>query len=106
MKHSWMLLLTWAFCISPSVGQAQKTNHPFVATTFQKNKVIVVSADGKVVADAWTIENGMLTPTLKVKRATIEERYAPHVDGWYAHERRVLRRREHRDGRVEALEGE
>jgi len=43
-----------------------------------------------VVADAWTIENGMLTPTLKVKRATIEERYAPHVEGWYAHERRVL----------------
>ena len=37
-----------------------------------------------VVPDVWTIENGMLTPTMKLRRGQIEERYAPQVDGWYA----------------------
>jgi long-subunit acyl-CoA synthetase (AMP-forming) len=43
-----------------------------------------------VTRDAWTIENGMLTPTMKVKRATIEERYAGRVEGWYGERARVL----------------
>jgi long-subunit acyl-CoA synthetase (AMP-forming) len=37
-----------------------------------------------VVRDAWTIENGMLTPSLKIKRNALESRYAARVDGWYA----------------------
>ena len=43
-----------------------------------------------VTRDAWTIENGLLTPTMKVKRAAIEERYAARVEGWYADRARVL----------------
>jgi len=43
-----------------------------------------------VTADAWTIDNGMLTPTMKVRRAAIEERYSPRVDAWYAERARVL----------------
>ncbi len=31
----------------------------------------------------WTIENGMLTPTMKIKRHSIEETYAPSADAWY-----------------------
>jgi long-subunit acyl-CoA synthetase (AMP-forming) len=37
-----------------------------------------------VVAEPWTIENGALTPTMKVKRGVIEELVAARVDGWYA----------------------
>jgi long-chain acyl-CoA synthetase len=37
-----------------------------------------------VVREEWTVENGLLTPTLKLKRHAIEERYGPHVDGWYS----------------------
>jgi long-subunit acyl-CoA synthetase (AMP-forming) len=37
-----------------------------------------------VIGDAWTIENGMLTPSLKIKRNALESRYASKVDGWYA----------------------
>ncbi|GAB4200623.1 MAG: AMP-binding protein [Wenzhouxiangellaceae bacterium] len=33
-----------------------------------------------VVADAWTVENGLLTPTLKMKREVIEKRYADLID--------------------------
>ncbi len=32
----------------------------------------------------WTIENGFLTPTLKVRRQWIEERYQAAIDGLYA----------------------
>ena len=43
-----------------------------------------------VVRDTWTIENGALTPTMKVKRTTIEKRYAGQVSGWYAERPRVV----------------
>jgi len=37
-----------------------------------------------VVSEQWSPENGLLTPTLKVKRANIEQRYEPQLDQWYA----------------------
>lgn len=33
-----------------------------------------------VVKDAWTIDNGIMTPTMKVKRNEIEKRYAPLIE--------------------------
>jgi long-chain acyl-CoA synthetase len=35
-----------------------------------------------VLPDEWTTENGLLTPTLKLRRAAIEEKYAPFVQAW------------------------
>ncbi len=35
-----------------------------------------------VVKDQWTMENGFLTPTMKIKRNVIEARYLPFADGW------------------------
>ena len=32
-----------------------------------------------VVADPWTMDNGLLTPTMKIKRAVIEKFYAPKI---------------------------
>lgn len=43
-----------------------------------------------VAADRWTIENGLLTPTLKIRRAAIETTYARHVRRWYAANRPVV----------------
>jgi long-subunit acyl-CoA synthetase (AMP-forming) len=37
-----------------------------------------------VMREEWTVDNGLLTPTLKLKRQAIEARYGPLVDGWYA----------------------
>jgi long-subunit acyl-CoA synthetase (AMP-forming) len=43
-----------------------------------------------VVDEPWTIEGGLLTPTLKIKRSAIEARYAPEVERWYAEKARVI----------------
>jgi long-chain acyl-CoA synthetase len=32
-----------------------------------------------IAKDAWTIENGMLTPTMKIKRSTLDARYGAHI---------------------------
>ncbi len=37
-----------------------------------------------VAKDRWSIEDGSLTPSLKLRRSVIEARYAPQVPGWYA----------------------
>jgi long-subunit acyl-CoA synthetase (AMP-forming) len=37
-----------------------------------------------VVRDTWDIENGFLTPTMKMKRAVFEETYGPHAEAWCA----------------------
>lgn len=35
-----------------------------------------------VIPDEWTIESGVLTPTMKMKRNVIEDRYADRAQGW------------------------
>ncbi len=36
-----------------------------------------------VVGEEWTVDNGKLTPTMKLKRAAIEDEFTPHADDWY-----------------------
>ncbi len=43
-----------------------------------------------VVKDPWLIENGFLTPTMKMKRSMLEETYGPKMDQWYAARRKVV----------------
>ena len=35
-----------------------------------------------VVNDPWTMENDLLTPTMKIKRNKIESRYEPFLERW------------------------
>jgi long-chain acyl-CoA synthetase len=43
-----------------------------------------------VVTEPWSVENGFITPTFKVKRNRIEEVYAPLFDRWTAGRRPVV----------------
>jgi long-chain acyl-CoA synthetase len=43
-----------------------------------------------VVTTPWTVDNGFITPTFKVKRNRIEEVYAARYEGWVGSRRKVL----------------
>jgi long-chain acyl-CoA synthetase len=43
-----------------------------------------------VTTEAWTIDNDLITPTFKVKRNRIEDRFAPHYEQWVASRRKVV----------------
>jgi long-chain acyl-CoA synthetase len=43
-----------------------------------------------IAADSWTIENGAITPTLKIRRTVLESRYLASIDGWRAQDRRIV----------------
>jgi len=43
-----------------------------------------------VVREVWTVENDLVTPTLKVKRNRIEAVYSQHYEGWVCARRPVL----------------
>lgn len=43
-----------------------------------------------VAREPWTIDNGCLTPTMKIRRARIEQACAAAVEGWYASGQRVV----------------
>ncbi|KZZ62649.1 AMP-binding acetyl-CoA synthetase [Oleiphilus sp. HI0125] len=43
-----------------------------------------------VVKDFWAIENGFLTPTMKIKRDVVEGQYKDQIDGWYAGRAKVV----------------
>ncbi len=43
-----------------------------------------------VAREPWSIENGCLTPTMKIKRSRIEAQAAPHLEAWYRESGPVL----------------
>lgn len=43
-----------------------------------------------VSKDEWLIENGFLTPTMKIKRNVLEDTYGPHLDEWYGSRQPVI----------------
>jgi long-chain acyl-CoA synthetase len=43
-----------------------------------------------IVEGPWTIENDLLTPTFKIRRTKVEQRYLERVDDWYRQGRHVV----------------
>ncbi len=43
-----------------------------------------------VVNDPWTVDNGFVTPTMKVRRSVIENAYGKFLDSWYTQKQPVL----------------
>ena len=43
-----------------------------------------------VAKERWTIEDGQLTPTMKIKRSAIEDMYGPKAEGWYESKKKVI----------------
>lgn len=43
-----------------------------------------------IAKSRWTIEGGQLTPTMKIKRGSIEKLYAEKLDEWYSTKKKVI----------------
>ncbi len=43
-----------------------------------------------LVSEPWTVDNGLLTPTLKIRRNLIEERYQARLESWCSSRRAVI----------------
>jgi long-subunit acyl-CoA synthetase (AMP-forming) len=57
--------------------------NPLLKNYEHLKKIVVVKED-------WTIENECLTPTMKIKRPSIEKKYQAHFDTWYAHTETII----------------
>ncbi len=43
-----------------------------------------------IVNEPWTIDNGFLTPTMKLRRNIVEAHYEPRVTGWFKQKQPVI----------------
>ena len=53
-------------------------------SSYERLQMIVISQE------AWSIENGFLTPTMKIKRSNIEAAVAGEIDSWYQSGKTVI----------------
>jgi long-chain acyl-CoA synthetase len=81
--------------VVPAEGLRPQMNDPQVRASFEAEMASVLKRVNDNVADyeqlrmivvakePWSIENGQLTPTMKIKRAKIESAVESNVEGWY-----------------------
>ena len=43
-----------------------------------------------VVEGPWSVENDLMTPTMKLRRSNLEQHYLPQVEGWREQGRKVV----------------
>ncbi len=43
-----------------------------------------------VMSESWTVDNNMLTPTMKIKRNVIEKNFAQNMEKWYEEEETIV----------------
>ena len=80
--------------LSKSAGRSTAIEHDLEAIRAEVNAALDHHEQLQAIViakEAWTVENGLLTPTLKLKRSAIEERYAPFVRQWYESGQAVIR---------------
>lgn len=66
-----------------SLEQTVNSLNPRLHTYQRVKKVIVVK-------DPWTVENNMMTPTLKIKRNIVERQYEPNLEPWYTRDETII----------------
>jgi long-chain acyl-CoA synthetase len=69
---------------APRTAQAEKAVLKRIAAQISEFPGYAQVRRVTVTLDAWTIENGLLTPTMKLKRAKVMEKFNAEIDGMYA----------------------
>ncbi len=62
--------------VADSLSESIKNINPQLDKHERLKKVVVLKED-------WTVENNLLTPTLKIKRNPIEKKYGKEYENWY-----------------------
>lgn len=62
--------------VDSSLGETLKSVNTQLEHHEQLQKLVVLS-------DTWTPENGLLTPTLKIKRAEVDKQFSKNYEAWY-----------------------
>jgi long-chain acyl-CoA synthetase len=63
--------------LAESLNATRKTLNPQLKTYERVHRIVVMP-------EPWTVENNMMTPTLKLKRKEIEKNYSKRYEQWYA----------------------
>lgn len=58
------------------ISQSLKSTMDEVNSTLEKHEIL---GGVRIAADPWTVENGLLTPTLKIKRTELEQKYRSFI---------------------------
>ena len=69
--------------VTRSLEQTVNLLNPKLHTYERVKKVVVVK-------DMWTVDNNMMTPTMKTKRNVVEKHYGPSLETWYHGEETVI----------------
>jgi long-chain acyl-CoA synthetase len=69
---------------SPETPAASEALLARIATAMEDQPAFAQVRGVHAQLDPWTVEDGILTPTLKIKRQVIEERYGAVIDALYA----------------------
>jgi long-subunit acyl-CoA synthetase (AMP-forming) len=69
--------------INQTLLELKQDINPILKNYEHLKKMIVVKED-------WTIENECLTPTMKIKRPSIEKKYEANFESWYASEETII----------------
>ena len=69
--------------VKVDVGEAEPRDIVCGATNFAVGDLVVVALPGTVLPGDFTVDNGLLTPSLKVRRAQAQERFAKEIDALY-----------------------
>ena len=43
-----------------------------------------------IANEPWSEANSLLTPTMKIRRGAINDRYGDRLDSWHHHEQRII----------------
>jgi long-chain acyl-CoA synthetase len=77
-----------------AAGEAQKTLEQSLCATMERVNAELDSHERLhfiAIADGpWTVGNGLMTPTLKIKRTALEGRYQAYVDAWLRYNNPVV----------------
>jgi long-chain acyl-CoA synthetase len=69
---------------APRSAQAEKAILKRIAAQITEFPGYAQVRKATVTLEAWTVENGLLTPTMKLKRAKVMEKFSAEIDGMYA----------------------